>query len=94
MKLPSFFACALPITAEDRKFYEKNASCWARLHKQMPKMTERQLLATAAIELEGSKRPEIIGRCLRRFNRIRMDRELKELWNVAPGAGTRGGELA
>lgn len=94
MRYPTFFKPALPVTAADREWFAKNITGWGRLHSQLPGMTERQLLVAVLLELEGAKRPEIIGRCLRRFNRVRMQRELRELWAVAPKAGVRGRALA
>jgi hypothetical protein len=60
----------------------------------LPKLTERQLLVTIMLEMEGLRRPEIIGRALRRFDKVRRERELKEFWRMAPKAGVRGGRLA
>lgn len=93
-KLPSFFSLCHPITTADRKWYDGHCTGWTRLHSQLPNLTERQLLVVVVLELEGDKRPEIIGRCLRRFNRVRMARELRELWSIVPKAGVRGRALA
>ncbi len=94
MVMPSFFRPALPITKADREWFAANVTSWTPLHRMLPRLTERQLLVVVLLEIEGNKRPEIIGRSLRRFNRVRMARELKELWTVAPRAGMRGRELA
>ncbi len=90
MVMPQFFRPALPITEKDRSWFESEITSWTRLHRIIKTLTERELLVVILLELRGGKRPEIIGRCLRRFNNKRVERELKELWSIVPKAGMRG----
>ncbi len=90
-KIPPFLQAAGDITAKDRAWFDETVTGWNTVHAKITSFTERQLLVIVRLESEGKQRPEIVGRCLRKFNALRAERELKEFWAVFPGVGHRAG---
>lgn len=87
MSFPPWLKHALPVSPEERARYTKLTSNWMSLFKARKTLTEIDCLKIVICELEGKKRPEIIGRVRIWFCKLREGRELTELWSFHPGAG-------
>lgn len=85
--LPPWLKPALPVTKEEREKFFKLTSSWVVLFRERRTLNELDCLKIIVVELEGKKRPEVIGRVRIWFNKHREHRELKELWESHPGAG-------
>ena len=91
IKVPHWLKPGLTMTEGMYQRLKKQTTSWRMLSPVLRTLNELDCMRIVCIELEGSCRPEIISRPLKRLNKLRTAREMAELMNMYPLAGVRHG---
>lgn len=89
-KVPDWLKPGSTATATQLERLKEVSGNWLIVNRNKAQLTEIDILRILCIEIAGHKRPTIINRLRNYYNTIRKERELKELWEHVPNAGTYG----
>ncbi len=76
---PAFMRPAFPITEADKARLAPCMKSWMSMAHTLKTASELDILKMLVLELNGRRKPIIIGRCLGRFRTKRAQREDGEL---------------
>ena len=75
---PSFLR-GTTLSKQDKVHYGDLTSNWLKIHAKLHAFTEDELKKMILLEMAGSARFHILHRLKRRFDRVRGDRERREM---------------
>ncbi len=90
LNLPDWLKPGARLPGEESLRLTAITANWVRLFAARKQLTEIDCLRIIVMELNGRKRPEMIGRIKVWYDKLRSQREIEELWAVRPGAPILG----